>query len=71
MAAGPERRIVRSALCTGEISAPRGFTPIEEIAAIAWWDGAEPLPGPTPAVDVHLAGLTRPNGRGGSRVMEP
>jgi 8-oxo-dGTP pyrophosphatase MutT (NUDIX family) len=56
VAAGPERRIVRSALYTGETSAPRGFAPTEEIAAIAWWDGGRTAAGPD-------AGGRRPPGR--------
>ncbi|MFH0244250.1 NUDIX domain-containing protein [Streptomyces sp. HK10] len=58
---GPERRTLYGALFTAEADAPAPFTPGEEIAAVHWREGDEPLEGGgVQTVDEYLAALCRP-----------
>lgn len=60
-AVGPERRVLYGALYTAEVDAPLPFEPGEEIAAIHWRRGDEPLEGGVvQTVDEYLAALCRP-----------
>ncbi|HZG04795.1 MAG TPA: NUDIX domain-containing protein [Streptomyces sp.] len=60
-ALGPERRVLYGALYTAEADEAAPFAPTEEIAAIHWRDGEEPLAGgQVQTVDEYLAALCRP-----------
>ncbi|WP_410538462.1 NUDIX domain-containing protein [Streptomyces sp. KL2] len=60
-ALGPERRVMYGALFTAEAGGPAPFTPGEEIAAVHWREGDEPLEGGVvQTVDEYLAALCRP-----------
>lgn len=61
-AIGPEQRVLRGALFTGETEAPTPFAAGEEIAEIHWLaEGAElPASAEVQTVDVYLAALTHP-----------
>nr|WP_101254713.1 NUDIX hydrolase [Streptomyces barkulensis] len=59
--AGTERRMMYGALFTAEADAQAPFTPCEEIAAVHWREGSEPLEGGVvQTVDEYLAALCRP-----------
>lgn len=48
------------AIFTGSVGAALGFTPTDEIGAIAWWDGSVDLPGGAlNPIDRALIGLTQ------------
>jgi 8-oxo-dGTP pyrophosphatase MutT (NUDIX family) len=56
----PDRAIRYGALYAAETEAPAEFTPNDEIAATAWWNGTDPLPGGRlQTVDSYLAELIR------------
>lgn len=58
---GPKRRLLYGALFTAEVDEALPFAPNEEIAAIHWRDGDEPLEGGmVQTVDEYLAALCRP-----------
>ncbi|MTE19138.1 NUDIX domain-containing protein [Streptomyces sp. TRM43335] len=58
---GPERRVMYGALYTAEVDERLPFEPTEEIAAIHWRRGDEPLEGGrVQTVDEYLAALCRP-----------
>ncbi|MCG3040243.1 NUDIX domain-containing protein [Streptomyces sp. S1A] len=58
---GPERRMMYGALFTAETDVPAPFTPCEEIAAVHWREGSEPLEGgAVRTADEYLAALCRP-----------
>ncbi|MGY1451848.1 NUDIX domain-containing protein [Streptomyces sp. SS8] len=58
---GPERRMMYGALFTAEVDAPAPFTPCEEIAAVHWREGCEPLEGGVVrTAHEYLAALCRP-----------
>ncbi|RKR91806.1 8-oxo-dGTP diphosphatase [Micromonospora pisi] len=70
-ALGPERRSEYAAVF-GACAVPHGrdFTPNEEIIAVCWWDGVQPLSGRVQILDVLLGQLSRssstcPTGDGG------
>ncbi len=55
---GPERRVLYGAVFTGELAEVLPFTPTEEISALHWRSGSEPLPwGQVQTVDEYLVGL--------------
>ncbi|MBO8184901.1 NUDIX hydrolase [Streptomyces spirodelae] len=57
-ALGPEQRVLYGAVYTGELTQVLPFTPTEEISAIHWRTGAEPLPyGEVQTVDEYVVGL--------------
>ncbi|MFI9597737.1 NUDIX hydrolase [Nonomuraea sp. NPDC052265] len=56
---GPERRVEYAALYTTRTSARLDFTPNEEISAICWWDGIQPLADHVQPLDAYLGELTR------------
>ncbi|WP_199185863.1 NUDIX domain-containing protein [Streptomyces carminius] len=57
---GPRRRVLYGALYTAEVSRAEPFVPNEEIAAVHWRDGDEPLEGGrVQTVDEYLAALCR------------
>ncbi len=53
----PGKRVMYGAMFAGRTAAPEPFTPNEEISAIHWRDGDEPLPdgGALQTVDEYLA----------------
>lgn len=53
----PDRPVLYGALFTGETTAPRPFTPNEEISALRWHpdQGAPPGDSPVQTVDLYLA----------------
>jgi 8-oxo-dGTP pyrophosphatase MutT (NUDIX family) len=60
-ALGPGRRVLYGALFTAEADGPVPFEPSEEIAAVHWREGDEPLEGGlVQTVDEYLAALCRP-----------
>ncbi|HEX5569245.1 MAG TPA: NUDIX domain-containing protein [Streptomyces sp.] len=60
-ALGPRRRVLYGAVYTAEVDDPAPFTPHEEIAAIHWRNGDEPLEGGrVQTVDEYLAALCHP-----------
>lgn len=57
----PTKRTLYGAVFQGEATERAAFAPNGEIAAVRWWDRAEPLPGgPLQTVDAYLADLLRP-----------
>jgi 8-oxo-dGTP diphosphatase len=56
---GSERRAEYAALYTAETAPQDGFVPGDEISAICWWDGAQPLNGHVQMLDVTLGRLAR------------
>ncbi|GAA3097589.1 NUDIX hydrolase [Streptosporangium carneum] len=56
---GPERRVEYAALYTAHAGERPDFTPNEEIGAICWWDGIQPLMGRVQPLDAYLGKLSR------------
>jgi 8-oxo-dGTP diphosphatase len=56
---GPEQRAEYAAVYAGDAVLSGPFTPNDEIAAITWWDGTEPLTGRMQPLDVCLGRLAR------------
>ncbi|OHV28152.1 hypothetical protein BCD49_38115 [Pseudofrankia sp. EUN1h] len=56
---GPEQRVEYAAVYAGHAASSDRFTPNDEIAAITWWDGTEPLAGRMQPLDVCLGRLAR------------
>jgi 8-oxo-dGTP diphosphatase len=55
----PERRVEYAALYTARATPLPAFTPNEEMSAIRWWDGVQPLHGRLQVLDAYLGELTR------------
>ncbi|MGH3313614.1 MAG: NUDIX hydrolase [Streptomyces sp.] len=60
-ALGPRRRVLYGAVFTAETAEPQPFTPNDEVSAVHWRAGEEPLPGGglVQTVDEYIAGLCR------------
>ncbi|MGP3987580.1 NUDIX hydrolase [Streptomyces sp. 3N207] len=57
-ALGPEQRVLYGAVYTGKLAEVLPFTPTDEISAIHWRAGEEPLPyGEVQTVDEYVVGL--------------
>ncbi|WP_269433556.1 NUDIX hydrolase [Nonomuraea sp. SBT364] len=56
---GPGRRVEYAALYTARATSQPDFTPGEEISAICWWDGVQPLADRVQPLDACLGELTR------------
>ncbi|NSC21846.1 NUDIX domain-containing protein [Streptomyces albus subsp. chlorinus] len=57
-ALGPKQRVLSGAVFTGELTEVLPFTPTEEISALHWRTGDEPLPyGEVQTVDEYVVGL--------------
>ncbi|MBC6457244.1 NUDIX hydrolase [Actinomadura sp. HBU206391] len=56
---GPERCPEYAALYTAEATPGDGFVPNDEISAICWWDGVQPIDGRVQILDLTLGRLAR------------